>query len=472
MPSAKRFVLKDSPPEILEVAKVKPKGRTYDPAYSQKPGGVHIEELVLAMKLASIAITDDKPDTLKNISKANPWHTEALTIITGSTEEANKPLTEILKTHFNLECDIIIDVHKVTKGGHVVDTQGYIAHNDEMIVLSYRCTTTGFDWLTNLTTTSSAWEPEVDIDQGHSGLFSCVDCCMHGDGEYKPRVHTGFYNNFLVTAPLIQQYIDPLLGPDQPKRKLYVVGHSLGAGIATMAACYFLLNNDWATLNQKLVVVTAGSPRAVLESMQQKIHAEWKRLRPLDKLVICRIVRDKDVVPSVPPALFGFRHLDKLVYITKDGQIIVNPNLDGSNFVDVKTLGSLAIRHPSLLDDDPDDVVEDNTEEETEYDQQIKMIPRPFRDHMPDFYLYPLIKLFKLEAAGDTVMIEKTESDGTASTKSATSLTDGEATEKLSNVQKKSDKSTMKKKFGSVFRRKKKNKKVVESQTNHEGVTA
>ena len=175
---------------------------------------------------------------------------------------------------------------------------------------------------------------------------------MHGDGEYKPRVHTGFYNNFLVTAPLIQQYIDPLLGPDQPKRKLFVVGHSLGAGIATMAACYFLLNHDWATLNQKLVVVTAGSPRAVLESMQQKIHAEWKRLRPLDKLVICRIVRDKDVVPSVPPALFGFRHLDKLVYITKDGQIIVNPNLDGSNFVDVKTLGSLVIRHPSLLDDD------------------------------------------------------------------------------------------------------------------------
>jgi hypothetical protein len=91
---------------------------------------------------------------------------------------------------------------------------------------------------------------------------------------------------------------------------------------------------------------------------------------------------------------------------------------------------------------------------------------------MPDFYLYPLIKLFKLEAAGDTVMIEKTESDGTASTKSATSLTDGDATEKLSKVQKKSDKSTMKKKFGSMFRRKKKNTKVVERETNHEGVTA
>jgi hypothetical protein len=239
-----------------------------------------------------------------------------------------------------------------------------------------------------------------------------------------------------------------------------------------MAACYFILKNDWATLNQKLVVVTAGSPRAVLESMQQKIHEEWKRLRPLDKLVICRIVRDKDVVPSVPPALFGFRHLDKLVYITKDGQIIVNPNLDGSNFVDVKTLGSLVIRHPSLLDDDTDDVEEEKPEDESDYDRKIKMIPRPFRDHMPDFYLYPLIKLFKLEATGDDVVIEKTESFRTASTKSASSLVDGEADEKAKVQKTESNKSPMKKKFASVFSRKSKNKKGLNSETNQEGVTA
>ena len=477
MPSAKRFILKDSPPEVLAVAKDAPKGRTYDKEYSSKPSGIKIDELVLAMKLASLAITDDKEDTLKNVGKANPWHIEALTIITGSTEEAHKPLTEILHSHFNLTCDEIIDISKMTKGGHAIDTQGYIAHNDEMIVLSYRCTTSGFDWLTNLTTTSSAWEPEVDIEQGHSGLFSCIDgmCCTQ-EGEYKPRVHTGFYNSFLVTAPLIQKYIDPLLGPDQPPRKLYVVGHSLGAGIATMAACYFLLNNDWATLPQKLVVVTAGSPRAVLESMQQKIHDEMKRLRPLDKAVICRIVRDKDVVPTVPPAMFGFRHLDKLVYITKDGQILINPNLKSGNIVDVKTMASLIAKHPSLLDseDEGDETPdgEKGVEEVTSYDKKIKMVPRPFRDHMPDFYLYPLIKMFQREAAGDDVLlvtsdVKKTGSD-TVSTKSIDS--DDQQQEKAKIIK---TKTSMGKIFGSMFRSdRKKNKKGMESTSNKQAIVA
>lgn len=483
MPSAKRFVLKDSPPEVLERAKVEPKGRTYDPEYAEQPGAIRIEELTLAMKLASIAITDDKPDTLVNVSKANPWHTEALTIITGSEEEANAPLTEILKTHFNLTCDTIIDISKITKGGHAIDTQGYIAHNDDMIVLSYRCTTSGFDWLTNLTTTSSAWEPDIDIDQGHSGLFSCIDgaCCMQ-HGEYKPRVHTGFYNNFLVTAPLIQQYINPLLGPNQPPRKLYVVGHSLGAGIATMAACYFLLDFDWATLNQKLVVVTAGSPRAVLESMQQKIHAEMKRLRPLDKAVICRLVRDKDVVPTVPPALFGFRHLDKLVYITKDGQILVNPNLDSGNIVDVKTMASLMAHNPALFDEDEETTMSDEEQEESDYDKKIKLIPRAFRDHMPDFYLYPLIKLFKREADGDAVIVvtddvvvskdEERSANGTISTRSANS--EGEEGEQKESSKIIVKKTSMKKKFRSMFKSRRKSTKggVVESTTNEKAVTA
>ncbi len=39
---------------------------------------------------------------------------------------------------------------------------------------------------------------------------------------------------------MIKEYIEPLLAPEQPPRMLYVVGHSFGAGIATMTACYFL----------------------------------------------------------------------------------------------------------------------------------------------------------------------------------------------------------------------------------------
>ena len=92
-------------------------------------------------------------------------------------------------------------------------------------------------------------------------------CC--NDGQHKPRVHTGFYNNFLVTVKHIQQYILPLLEDGKP-RKLYVVGHSLGAGIATLATCYFLLEHDWNTkfAHHELVSVTAGSPRTSMSSMK------------------------------------------------------------------------------------------------------------------------------------------------------------------------------------------------------------
>ena len=167
MDQATAFLLKDSPPELIAAAaengKGIPKGRTYTKEFSEQPGAIHIDDLVLGMKYASLSITDDKPKTLKNVGKSNPWHIEALTVITGSEEAAHQPLTQILKEHMDLTCDHIIDISGFSSAGHALDTQGYIAHNDKVIVLSYRCTTSANDWLTNLTTTSSEWEPEISM---------------------------------------------------------------------------------------------------------------------------------------------------------------------------------------------------------------------------------------------------------------------------------------------------------------------
>ena len=429
MDQATVFLLKDSPPELIAAAaengKGIPKGRTYTKEFSEKPGAIHIDDLVLGMKYASLSITDDKPETLKNVGKSNPWHIEALTVITGSEEAAHQPLTQILKEHMDLTCDHIIDISGFSSAGHALDTQGYIAHNDKVIILSYRCTTSANDWLTNLTTTSSEWDPEVDIPQGHSGYVSAISglCCNE---TYKPRVHTGFYNNFLASAPLIQEHIDPLLAPDQPPRKLYVVGHSLGAGIATMAACYFILKHNWAELPHKVINVTAGCPRACQESMAIIIQQEMVKLRPLDKAVVCRIVRDRDVVPTLPPSAFGFAHLDKLVFITEEGEILINPMLADEHMIDqnemkflVKNTDILITPEQGINDtvtatpaadagtaqDEADKQVEvvesepaeaDETTKKTEYENLVSMIPRRFRDHMPDFYLKPLIKLFEV----------------------------------------------------------------------------
>ena len=243
-----------------------------------KSDGFDINDILLGMKLASLAITDDKKDSLK---KVGPWQIEALTLLTGSLEEAHKPLSHILREHMNgLEMDCHINKVGTTPGMHFLDTQGYIAHNDDTIVLAYRGSVNVSDWLNNLSGTCSAWNMDKDVAREFLGHCSGSKglCCL-GGSDYRPRVHTGFYNNFLATVPDIKKYLEPLLAKDQPPRKLYVCGHSLGAGIATMAACYFLFEHDWAQLPHQLVVVTAGSPRACQDSMREHVHNKLTNLR-------------------------------------------------------------------------------------------------------------------------------------------------------------------------------------------------
>ena len=213
MPTKSAFVLKDSPQDVkASNPNVTPKGRTYNGEIAKtKRGATKIDEILLGTKLACIAITDDKEDTLKTVSKLNPWHEVAVTTITGSKEEAHKPLSSILDRHFGLKLDHHIDISKRAGGFRTVDTQGYIAHDDEIIVVSFRCTTSAFDWMTNLDISSSEWgkwdfisfaaaafcyalterssklsvhfhfecslntELEEDLAQGHSGYCSCFD---------------------------------------------------------------------------------------------------------------------------------------------------------------------------------------------------------------------------------------------------------------------------------------------------------
>jgi Lipase (class 3) len=451
------------------------KGRRYTHAIaSSQAGAIQAHELLKGMQYACLSITDDEPDTLKKVSASNPWQMQVMTMLCGNSEtEANLPLSTILSKYYDLQLDHVMNISGVSPAGHMLDTQGYIAHNDTTIVLAYRCTTSVKDWLTNLTTTTSAWELEPDVQQGHSGYVSACTgfgCCPTGsaaagnntndDGRTndspRPRVHTGFYNNFLVTVPIIRQYIDPLLlDPAQPSRTLYVVGHSLGAGIAVMAACYFILDEqcryNWRTLPHQLRVVTAGGPRAVNRAMQHAVDSQCRALRDTNKVVVARLVRDKDVVPTVPPQWLGFRHLEeKLVYLTKEdqqtgvGQVLVNPNLsfvlskrqvrrlqqqephilglpvsplDGNEDTEFSSSGGgddeedasmpYQIQQPAFEEDlevvynvpsttaagDGNDGTADAATKAAQYQKLIACIPRAFRDHMPEFYLLPLVRL-------------------------------------------------------------------------------
>ena len=510
MPSAARFILKDSPEPLrdLVIPAEDLQGRTYSAECAQQPGGIQAAELYLGLQFACLAITDDEPNTLRKVSKVNPWQELAMEIIAGDAEKAHQPLSKTLKEKFNLETDHIISVSGMSPAGHALDTQGYIAHNQEMIVLAYRCTTSAADWLTNLSTTTSAWEIEEDVAQGHSGYFS--SCCgfpiCETSGASKPRVHTGFYNNLLCTIPLIRKHIDPLLAADQPPRTLYVVGHSLGAGIATLAACYLLLEQqyDWNNSPHQLRVVTAGCPRAVSSYMQEVIENRLKELNDNpDKVIWARVVRDKDAVPTVPPEILGFRHLpQKEVFLTKEdtsgkSHILINPSL--KNIVPKRKMKALLKEYPSLLasnadadaDDDnrswteapsvdgtsfeeeekddngdgssvgsPEPIEEapcaDSSSSKKETNNGFRVVPRPLRDHMPQFYLKPLMAQV-LEERGEVVRkVDQEQDEGTVST--TAEAIDHDALEKsnkaLSELQ-------PKKKIGRIFRLRRKDRTVI-----------
>ena len=412
-------------------------GRLYSAACSEKPGGVRVEEMIYGIQMAHMSCTDDSEGRLEG---AGANTVEALKLIVGE-DNVRKPLTDLLKERFNLTLDCWIDESGL-RVGRAVDTQGFIASNDDTIVLSYRFSTSLLDWVTNLSMTTSEWEPDVDALLGHAGVCSCMDGWMRGftKGERKPRVHTGFYNNFVYTIPMIRKHIlEKILRQDATPKKVYVVGCSLGAALATMAFSYVILEASPLLMNMdhKIISVTAGCPRVCDSKMKKVVMEQVDKLGAKDKAVCCRLVYNHDVVPHIPFNIGGFEHLDKLIYITPDGDVIVNPKLQGTKrFSEVKSvcsnfwndkkkkassqgganetsnigtaeksaaaIGSTEEKFddehsknesaaaPSANNTDAEAVDED---EQTPFEKEVATTPGPIKDHMPYWYLTFLEKL-------------------------------------------------------------------------------
>uniref|UniRef100_A0A7S1GIG2 Fungal lipase-type domain-containing protein n=1 Tax=Cyclophora tenuis TaxID=216820 RepID=A0A7S1GIG2_CYCTE len=387
---------------------VNAQGRVYSTKYSLEPSGIQADDVIYGIKMAHMSCTDDSEGRLSG-SGANTL--EALRHIVGGEkgeEEIRKPLSTLLKDHFDLTMDCWIDESGLKKG-RAVDTQGFIASNDDTIVLSYRFSTSLLDWVTNLSMTTSEWEPNQDALIGHAGFCSCFDGWVYKAlGKGKPRVHTGFYNNFIYTIPHIQRHIvDKIKDPnDLNKKKIYICGCSLGAAIATMAFCYLLLELPWETLPHKLISVTAGCPRVCDRVMHKTIMDRLEELRPYDRAVLCRCVYNEDLVPHIPFNVAGFIHLDKLVYITKEGDVLVNPKLRGTkNFSELKRVFTSFWQEKkrkkaeATTTKTTNGAESESQEAKTPFQKEVESTPGPIKDHMPYWYLTFMERLKEREEA-------------------------------------------------------------------------
>lgn len=169
--------------------------------------------------------------------------------------------------------------------GRDIDTQGYIAVNNSIILAAFRGTESLPDWLTNFQAVKDPgpWE--------------------------NTELHEGFQDAFFVSALRIGQAI----GEKRQNQQVWVTGHSLGGALAVILAAT-LLENDIPIHG----IYTFGAPRVGDRNFARELN---NKLR--DK-AHWRVVNKGDLVPHLPPEIF-FSHAGNRKLLLSEKSRSTNP---------------------------------------------------------------------------------------------------------------------------------------------------
>jgi triacylglycerol lipase len=246
----------------------------------------------------------------------------------------------------------LIVQHKVATFLTVTDTRGFVAAGDKATVVGFSGTDPPnlANWITNFDASMTE----------HGGA----------------RIHAGFLRATLAARPLLEDALTRLHASGRP---LYVVGHSLGAAVAVVAAR--LIASDAQRPVSR--VYAFGMPRTGDQAFAEACGAQLG-----DR--IYRLVHGTDIVPGVPfdLAKFNYRHVGRYLRCPSGGSFMAAELTPGSSS-DEPNLGRDALerlkgefrrasswRWPTLSFDS-----------RALLKAFVETLPGQIRDHLPDKYI-------------------------------------------------------------------------------------
>lgn len=152
----------------------------------------------------------------------------------------------------------------------------FVAQTSSAVYLVIRGTETDFDWADDLDVTQEAYSLVTTPDYGN--------------------VHKGFMGIYASMSPSVISEINSALQQLGANAKtLYITGHSLGAGLSTLAVPDVLANSaldrsKTAVFHYSLASPRVGDPDFYYEYMEQGVPTY-------------RIIDTEDIVPDLPPSV-------------------------------------------------------------------------------------------------------------------------------------------------------------------------
>lgn len=207
---------------------------------------------------------------------------------TSFDRDNSKFLAEMSKLAYTNEVNIKAYLHDYDVtflNDEFTDTQGFIAIDDRIIIISFRGTTMKIkDLVTDLRIKKTSFVFEQ---------------------------HEGFYYAYHS----VQQEILEMVEKHQEKA-IFITGHSLGGACANQCAVDLEIIQG---IDIK-AMYSYGSPRVYSDESAAIINKAMKHK-------LHRVVNNNDVVTRVPPRMFDYSHIGQLIYFEEDGNLHVDEDL-------------------------------------------------------------------------------------------------------------------------------------------------